>query len=161
MEWTVGPVPIDDGLGKEVISRFTTNIKSQAKLLTDSNGRDMLERQRCVPSPAEKPSSNIISQHSEWPCLNQLPVFTQVLRRRRHDLPPQRAWISGHGASGWKLFPSQHGRGDPRHQCCFVSSRRSRPGKQQASLSTICASHPISISASRSISFSDVAPEDA
>ena len=47
IEWTVGPVPIDDGMGKEVISRFSTNLTSSGYFLTDSNGRDMLRRRRC------------------------------------------------------------------------------------------------------------------
>jgi hypothetical protein len=115
VEWTVGPVPIDDGLGKEIISRFTTNIESQAKLLTDSNGRDMLERQRCVQSPVPKPTWISIFQCSHFPHLNlnPLPVSFQVFWRRRHDLSPQRAWISCHRASSWKLFPRQYCRSDP------------------------------------------------
>jgi hypothetical protein len=32
--------------GKEIVSRFTTSIKSAGELLTDSNGREMLRRQR-------------------------------------------------------------------------------------------------------------------
>jgi hypothetical protein len=48
IEWTVGPVPVEDGVGKEVISRFNTNVTSNGYLLTDSNGRDMLNRRRCV-----------------------------------------------------------------------------------------------------------------
>jgi len=48
IEWTVGPVPIDDALGKEVVSRFSTNVSSNGYFLTDSNGRDMLERRRCA-----------------------------------------------------------------------------------------------------------------
>jgi hypothetical protein len=45
VEWTVGPVPLGDGMGKEVISRFTaTSIASHATWWTDSNGRDMYKR---------------------------------------------------------------------------------------------------------------------
>uniref|UniRef100_A0AAY4F0T7 Lysosomal alpha-mannosidase n=1 Tax=Denticeps clupeoides TaxID=299321 RepID=A0AAY4F0T7_9TELE len=46
LEWTVGPVPVGDGLGKEVITRFDTNIRTSGLFYTDSNGREVLERRR-------------------------------------------------------------------------------------------------------------------
>ena len=46
IEWTVGPVPIDDNIGKEIILRYDTDIQSQAKFYTDANGREVLERIR-------------------------------------------------------------------------------------------------------------------
>lgn len=45
-EWLVGPIPIDDNVGKEVITRFKSDIKSDGVFYTDSNGREMLKRQR-------------------------------------------------------------------------------------------------------------------
>ncbi|XP_016995055.2 lysosomal alpha-mannosidase [Drosophila takahashii] len=45
-EWLVGPIPTDDEMGKEIITRFSTNISSEGKFYTDSNGREMLERER-------------------------------------------------------------------------------------------------------------------
>jgi len=48
IEWTVGPIPVDDGMGKEVVSRFSTNVSSAGEFKTDSNGRDMLVRKRCL-----------------------------------------------------------------------------------------------------------------
>lgn len=44
IDWTVGPIPIDDGIGKEVISRFTTDLKTDNTFYTDSNGREELKR---------------------------------------------------------------------------------------------------------------------
>ncbi len=48
--YTVGPVdiggPNTDVQGREVISKFVTSIASAGALLTDSNGREMLHRQR-------------------------------------------------------------------------------------------------------------------
>eukprot|EP01032_Pedospumella_encystans_P011646 gene11646-13532_t len=48
LEWTVGPVPINDGIGKEVISKFTSGLrtgeKGRSKFYTDSNGREFMER---------------------------------------------------------------------------------------------------------------------
>ncbi len=46
VEWTVGPIPIDDNLGKEIIIRYDTDIQSQLKYYTDANGREVLERKR-------------------------------------------------------------------------------------------------------------------
>ncbi|XP_053673637.1 lysosomal alpha-mannosidase-like [Anopheles nili] len=46
LEWFVGPIPIDDGTGKEVISRFESDIESDGAFWTDSNGREMLRRVR-------------------------------------------------------------------------------------------------------------------
>ncbi|KUF75912.1 Lysosomal alpha-mannosidase [Phytophthora nicotianae] len=48
IEWTVGPVPIDDKKGKEVILRFDAgkSIASDATLYTDSNGLEFMKRVR-------------------------------------------------------------------------------------------------------------------
>lgn len=45
-EWLVGPIPVEDEVGKEVVSKFKTNINSKGFFYTDSNGRDMMKRQR-------------------------------------------------------------------------------------------------------------------
>lgn len=45
-EWLVGPIPIEDKVGKEIISRFESNIKSNGVFYTDSNGRELLRRRR-------------------------------------------------------------------------------------------------------------------
>ena len=46
VEWTVGPVPINDGKGKEVILAYDTNIQNQGQFYTDANGREVLLRTR-------------------------------------------------------------------------------------------------------------------
>ncbi|CAB3385076.1 Hypothetical predicted protein [Cloeon dipterum] len=46
VEWLVGPIPTDDHVGKEVISRFTTKIDSKRNFVTDSNSREYLNRTR-------------------------------------------------------------------------------------------------------------------
>ncbi|XP_034262785.1 lysosomal alpha-mannosidase [Pantherophis guttatus] len=46
LEWTVGPIPIEDLYGKEIISRFETNLQTGGLFYTDSNGREILERRR-------------------------------------------------------------------------------------------------------------------
>jgi lysosomal alpha-mannosidase len=45
-EWRVGPIPWEDLMGKEIISRFSSNIASAQLFYTDSNGREMQKRQR-------------------------------------------------------------------------------------------------------------------
>ncbi|XP_050319281.1 lysosomal alpha-mannosidase isoform X2 [Bactrocera neohumeralis] len=45
-EWLVGPIPVDDGRGKEIVSRFNSDIDSAGVFYTDSNGREMLKRKR-------------------------------------------------------------------------------------------------------------------
>lgn len=44
VQYSIGPIPIDDDFGKEVISRFNTTISSGRIFYTDSNGRDYLKR---------------------------------------------------------------------------------------------------------------------
>ena len=44
-EYTVGPIPIRDNWGKEVITRFDTDIKSTKLFYTDANGREMQKRE--------------------------------------------------------------------------------------------------------------------
>lgn len=45
-QWLVGSIPVDDGIGREIITRFDTDIESNGIFYTDSNGREMLERKR-------------------------------------------------------------------------------------------------------------------
>lgn len=42
----VGPIPIDDNVGKEVVTRFYSSIQNNGTFYTDSNGREMLQRLR-------------------------------------------------------------------------------------------------------------------
>lgn len=46
IEYTIGPIPTDDGVGKEVITRMTANMVTNKEFYTDSNGRDFLKRVR-------------------------------------------------------------------------------------------------------------------
>lgn len=45
-EWMVGPIPVEDGIGKEIITRFNSDIASEGIFYTDSNGREMIKRLR-------------------------------------------------------------------------------------------------------------------
>ena len=46
IDWILGPIPVDDGVGKEYVSRFSAlEISNNGTFYTDSNGREILERQ--------------------------------------------------------------------------------------------------------------------
>ncbi|CAI9260039.1 unnamed protein product [Lactuca saligna] len=46
VEFTVGPIPVDDGVGKEIVTQITTTMKSNKTFYIDSNGIDFLQRIR-------------------------------------------------------------------------------------------------------------------
>ncbi|XP_004306319.1 PREDICTED: alpha-mannosidase [Fragaria vesca subsp. vesca] len=46
VEFTIGPIPVDDGFGKEITTQFTTAMKTNKTFYTDSNGRDFIKRVR-------------------------------------------------------------------------------------------------------------------
>lgn len=46
VEYTVGPIAIADGIGKEVVNLLRTSISNNGTFYTDSNGREFLERKR-------------------------------------------------------------------------------------------------------------------
>jgi Glycosyl hydrolases family 38 C-terminal domain len=44
VEYTVGPIPIEDGIGKEIVTRLITSIHNEGVFYTDSNGREFMQR---------------------------------------------------------------------------------------------------------------------
>ncbi|XP_065912001.1 lysosomal alpha-mannosidase-like [Dysidea avara] len=46
MEFTIGPIPTNDKKGKEIISRYDTNMVTNQEWFTDANGREMKSRVR-------------------------------------------------------------------------------------------------------------------
>ncbi|GAX17335.1 lysosomal alpha-mannosidase [Fistulifera solaris] len=46
VEYEIGPIPIDDLRGKEIVTRYRASIASKSAFYTDSNGREFLRRQR-------------------------------------------------------------------------------------------------------------------
>lgn len=46
VEYMVGPIPVDDGIGKELVTKITTELQSNKTFYTDSNGRDFIKRIR-------------------------------------------------------------------------------------------------------------------
>ncbi|XP_050460750.1 lysosomal alpha-mannosidase isoform X2 [Cataglyphis hispanica] len=43
-DWLIGPIPTKDKIGKEIITRYSSNLKTDNVFYTDSNGREMLKR---------------------------------------------------------------------------------------------------------------------
>ena len=54
VEWTVGPIPFADGIAREVVTRYVTDIESKGEYFTDSNGREFQRRVR-----DQRPSFNL------------------------------------------------------------------------------------------------------
>ncbi|KAL8557426.1 hypothetical protein ACS0TY_004737 [Phlomoides rotata] len=46
VEFTIGPIPVDDGYGKEIIAQISTALNTNKTFYTDSNGRDFIKRIR-------------------------------------------------------------------------------------------------------------------
>nr|GLL26254.1 alpha-mannosidase-like [Ipomoea trifida] len=46
VEFTIGPIPTEDKIGKEIITKMTSNMATNKVFYTDSNGRDFLKRVR-------------------------------------------------------------------------------------------------------------------
>ncbi|XP_062108749.1 alpha-mannosidase At3g26720-like [Humulus lupulus] len=40
----IGPIPVDDSIGKEITTQITTALKTNGTFYTDSNGRDFIKR---------------------------------------------------------------------------------------------------------------------
>jgi len=87
VEYTVGPVPINDGMGKEVITRWSSTVKSNATFYTDANGRDRQKRIRnyrpswnlTVTDPVSGnyyPVNSAILVRDQSPNGNQLTILT-------------------------------------------------------------------------------------
>lgn len=61
--YVIGPIPIKDNKGREIVSRFTTDLHSNSRFTTDSNGRQLLERQRNFRPTWKLKSSEPVSQN--------------------------------------------------------------------------------------------------
>eukprot|EP00521_Asterionellopsis_glacialis_P017327 CAMPEP_0195302294 /NCGR_PEP_ID=MMETSP0707-20130614/30840_1 /TAXON_ID=33640 /ORGANISM="Asterionellopsis glacialis, Strain CCMP134" /LENGTH=1068 /DNA_ID=CAMNT_0040365501 /DNA_START=82 /DNA_END=3288 /DNA_ORIENTATION=- len=68
IEYTIGPIPIEDCVGKEIITRYTSSaVESNEEFYTDSNGREFLQRRRSF-----RPSWDL--QETEFVSGNYYPV---------------------------------------------------------------------------------------
>ncbi|GBG29934.1 Alpha-mannosidase [Hondaea fermentalgiana] len=75
VEYTVGPIPIEDNVGKEVIVRYSTDLDSDVVFSTDSNGLEMQARIRDQ-HPASYPAPRNISD--EHVAGNYYPVGSMI-----------------------------------------------------------------------------------
>jgi len=72
LNWMVGPIPVSDKVGKEIISRFNVyGFATNGTFYTDSNGREMIKRVR-----NERPTYSVKLQ--EPTAGNYYPVTTRV-----------------------------------------------------------------------------------
>lgn len=85
IEWTVGSVPIQDKVGKEVIVRFDTQggIKSAKTMFTDSNGLEFVARVR-----SHRDTWNLtLHDDQEFVAANYFPITTGAyIKDEKHQL---------------------------------------------------------------------------
>ncbi|XP_048525102.1 lysosomal alpha-mannosidase, partial [Dendroctonus ponderosae] len=77
-DWVAGPMEIESQHGRELISRFTTPLKSDSKFFTDSNGREMVERVRNY-----RPTWDVTVNETE--SANYYPVTSRIIIRDEED----------------------------------------------------------------------------
>ncbi|XP_033326411.2 lysosomal alpha-mannosidase II isoform X2 [Megalopta genalis] len=70
-DWLVGPIPVEDKVGKEIVTKYSSNLSSKGEFFTDSNGREMLKRQRNI-----RPTWNLMLE--EPVSGNYYPVTTKI-----------------------------------------------------------------------------------
>ncbi|XP_025835230.1 lysosomal alpha-mannosidase-like [Agrilus planipennis] len=97
-DWIVGPIPnitSYEVLGKEIITRYTTNMKTDSVFYTDSNGREIMKRVRDF-----RPSWNF--SIDEYISSNYYPITSKILiRDEKNDL--EVAVLTDRGQSGTSL----------------------------------------------------------
>ena len=85
VEWTVGPIAFEDGLSREIVSRYTTDIASRGEMWTDANGREFQRRVR-----NQRPSYNFTLPEVSKIVANYYPVsdasYTAHHRVTRHSI---------------------------------------------------------------------------
>ena len=45
-DWVVGPIPVTDKIGKEIILKYDSSLKTKGTFYTDANGRQLVKRQK-------------------------------------------------------------------------------------------------------------------
>ncbi|KAF2364115.1 Glycoside hydrolase family 38 N-terminal domain [Trinorchestia longiramus] len=79
-EWLVGPIPIDDNWGKEVITRYTVeSMTTSDTFYTDANGREMQKRTKDHRDTWEQNITEPVS----W---NYYPVTARILLESSNDM---------------------------------------------------------------------------
>jgi len=125
VEYTVGPIPWDDGWGKEVVTTYTTNLTTDATWWTDSNGRDSVVRRRNYRSSYNYTVyQNVSGESARPPCpcaSHHLPPrpFRSRFRFHRELRAHQRLHL--HARRGYRHHPQR------RHRP--VAGRRQHRGR--------------------------------
>ncbi|NXS31423.1 MA2B1 mannosidase, partial [Pomatostomus ruficeps] len=112
LEWTVGPIPVSDGLGKEIVSRFETPLRTAGRFYTDSNGRQVLERRRDY-----RPTWNLSQTEpvagNYYPVTNRIFIKDQKLQLTVLPDRPQGGSSVLDGSLELMVSWGHHGGGDP------------------------------------------------
>jgi len=73
-DWIVGHLPIENNVGKEIITRFETDLKNENVFYTDANGRQMVKRMFNTKSVGCTGSNNVITG-------NWYPIYSKIFIR--------------------------------------------------------------------------------
>lgn len=71
IEFTVGPINVSDGYGKEIVARFDSDLSSGDLFFTDGNGKEVVQRRRDY-----RPTWNFSSDESE--SSNYVPINSRI-----------------------------------------------------------------------------------
>jgi hypothetical protein len=98
-EYTLGPIDVTDGIGKEVVTRFSSDLDSGKTFFTDANGREVLERtlnyRKDWPLQVHEPASG-----------NYYPVNTRIMiQDAKQDL--QLTIVTDRSQGGSSLLPGE------------------------------------------------------
>ncbi|XP_064076196.1 lysosomal alpha-mannosidase-like isoform X1 [Vanessa tameamea] len=78
-DFVVGPIPIEDKVGKEYVVRYDTNVVNNGEFYTDSNGRQMLKRKL-----NERPQWNLTLEEpiagNYYPVTNKISIQDEQTR---------------------------------------------------------------------------------
>lgn len=100
--YQVGPIPIEDGIGKEVATQITSSIKNNKTFYTDSNGRDFIKRvcNICNTFQIMKSDSfgSWIPDMLYW-CINKLYLSSSCYQKQKQTI-----FTGSHELAGNKIF---------------------------------------------------------
>ncbi|RNA24434.1 Lysosomal alpha-mannosidase [Brachionus plicatilis] len=82
-EWQVGPINVDDKVGREVVIKFDSDLSSNSLFYTDSNGREILKRKRNYrPTWSLNQTEKISGNY--FPVNSRIFIRDEPKRNRRH-----------------------------------------------------------------------------
>jgi lysosomal alpha-mannosidase len=73
-DWIVGHLPIENNVGREIVTRFETDLKNEKVFYTDANGRQMVKRMFNPKSVGCTGSNNVITG-------NWYPIYSRIFIR--------------------------------------------------------------------------------